>query len=266
MKSLLSTGLWSFVALAAVTILWDSKKMGWWEYVIDNTLLLHLLWNGVGIALLVGAMGRNRSISYSINTVESLRWSLGNAWQGALLGLLGGLVVGCVLPFISSLGDRWWIPFLGFAIVGLGIGGILGGLKPHVLQTKTVPNQGIRLSLRMASLVALNALWLVAIVVGIAWEGDFVYHPAFRVGDYYVPGLGHFTATVTTLFLWFGGLDVIKHYVLRAVLNGSGQTPWNLVRFLEQARSLNLMQRAGSAYIFAHRRLLEHLAAPGQAR
>jgi hypothetical protein len=211
-------------------------------------------------------MGRNRSIYYSINTVESLRWSLGNAWQGAILGLLGGLLVGSALPFLSSLGDRWWIPFLGFAIVGLGIGGILGGLKPHVLQTKTVPNQGIRLSLRMAVLVALNAVWLVAIAVGIAAAGGFVYHPAFRVGDYYVPGLGYFTATVTTLFLWFGGLDVIKHYVLRAVLSASGQTPWNLARFLEQARGLNLMQRVGSAYIFVHRRLLEHLAASGQAR
>ena len=40
--------------------------------------------------------------------------------------------------------------------------------------------------------------------------------------------------------------------------------PWNLPRFLDQARDLNLMQSVGSAYIFVHRRLLEHLAASGQ--
>ncbi|MDH5621709.1 MAG: NACHT domain-containing protein, partial [Gammaproteobacteria bacterium] len=130
-KGLVSASLWSLVAWAAVAILCFLRELPF-----DLVLLQHLLWNGVAFALLAGAMGRNRSIYYSINTVESLRWSLGNAWQGAILGLLGGLLVGSALPFLSSLGDRWWIPFLGFAIVGLGIGGILGGLKPHVLQTK----------------------------------------------------------------------------------------------------------------------------------
>jgi hypothetical protein len=62
------------------------------------------------------------------------------------------------------------------------------------------------------------------------------------------------------IFFWYGGLDVIKHYVLRVVLTLSVHTPWNLTRFLEQARVLNLMQRGGSAYIFVHRRLLEHMA------
>jgi hypothetical protein len=77
--------------------------------------------------------------------------------------------------------------------------------------------------------------------------------------------LGGFLYLFTALFLWFGGLDVLKHYVLRLVLTASGQTPWNLARLLEQARGLNLMQRVGSAYIFVHRRLLEHLAASASA-
>ena len=149
---------------------------------------------------------------------------------------------------------------LGFATEGLALGGILGGLKPHVAETKTLPNQGIRLSLRMAVLVALNAVWLAAIVM-------IFVNSATKYGEEWAQlGLSFFFASFTTLFLWFGGLDVIKHYVLRAVLSASGQTPWNLGRFLDQARGLNLMQRVGSAYIFVHRRLLEHLAASGQAR
>jgi hypothetical protein len=264
-KWLVSAGLWLLVAWA-----------GW------NVLGERLLWAGVGIPLVLGAMGRNRSISYSIETVESLRWSLGHAWQGALLGLFGGLVAGACLwsgfvPWFDSLQHgQWMVPF-GFATEGLALGGILGGLTPHVIETKTVPNQGIRLSLRMAILVALNALWLAAIVMVFLIAGSFDNPDVAGQGlwgsidkpDWASRGLlgfSFFTASFTTLFLWFGGLDVIKHYVLRAVLAASRQTPWNLAGFLEQARGLNLMQRVGSAYIFVHRRLLEHLASSGQAR
>jgi hypothetical protein len=74
---------------------------------------------------------------------------------------------------------------------------------------------------------------------------------------------GYLAVLFAMLFLWFGGFEVIKHYVLRTVLGVSGQLPFNLPRLLNYARGLNLMQRVGSAYIFVHRRLLEHIAASG---
>jgi len=255
--TLISGALWVLISLAAVALL----ALGQGPF--NGGLLLHLLWTGLVIALLFGAAGRNRSISDSIQTVESLRWSLANARLGALLGLLAGLAVGVVLPFVGALGGDWWVPLLGFAVVGTGMGAILGGFKPHVKDSKTVPNQGIRLSLRMAFLVALNAVLIAAIAAAIAGAGGFVYRaaPALVVSGFYIPALGYFAAIFAVLFLWFGGLDALKHYVLRAVLSLAGHIPWSLPRFLEQARSLNLMQRVGSAYIFVHRRLLEHLAA-----
>lgn len=279
-KGFVSAGLWLLVVLAAF---WWYKDVAQPEN--SEAVGRHLLWAGVCIVLLLSAIGRNRSINYNIKTVESLRWSLGNAWQGALLGLLGGLVVGGVVFIIPSydpsydLGDKKWIFPVGFATVGAGLGTILGGLKPYVLEGKTRPNQGIRLSLKMAVLMGLHATWLIAIVMAFYWLGfpDHFAPPAqlapiefyFDITDSRSPlntALRLFIAMFTVIFLWFGGLDVIKHYVLRAVLSASGQTPWNLSRFLEQARGLNLMQRVGSAYIFVHRRLLEHLAASGQAR
>ena len=236
----------------------------------------HVGWAGVGIVLVLSAIGRNRSISYSIETVESLRWSLGNAWRGAMLGLLGGLVVGGVVFIYQAYYPTYQtgkelIFLVGFATVGLGLGAILGGLEPYVCEGKTLPNQGIRLSLKMAMLMGLHAVWLIAIVMAFYLLG-FTRFDGTNPIDIFDPkspsntALRLFIAMFTVIFLWFGGLDVIKHYVLRTVLAVSGQTPWNLARFLEQARGLNLMQRVGSAYIFVHRRLLEHLASSGQAR
>ena len=75
--------------------------------------------------------------------------------------------------------------------------------------------------------------------------------------------LGLLAVLFAILFLWFGGSEVLKHYALRTVLGASGQLPFNLPRLHNYARDLNLIQRVGSAYIFVHRRLLEHMAASG---
>jgi hypothetical protein len=40
----------------------------------------------------------------------------------------------------------------------------------------------------------------------------------------------------------------------------NGNAPWRYVRFLNSAAELLLLRRAGSAYLFPHRMLLEYLA------
>ena len=103
--------------------------------------------------------------------------------------------------------------------------------------------------------MGLNAVWLVTFAM--------VLEIAGRFDNPFKDLLGYLAFLFAIFFLWFGGLEVLKHYVLRTVLGASGQLPFNLPRLLNYARDLNLMQRVGSAYIFVHRRLLEHMAASG---
>jgi len=98
-------------------------------------------------------------------------------------------------------------------------------------------------------------VWLVTIAMALGIAGRF--------DNPFKDLLGLLAVLFAILFLWFGGSEVLKHYVLRTVLGASGQLPFNLPRLLNYARDLNLMQRVGSAYIFVHRRLLEHMAASG---
>lgn len=255
-------------------ILMEDLQPGWlstgaqrWAYLIGLSLVLGLLIGSANIAywstsaLTPGEGGLNYgeiigSISFSIETVESLGWSPAIAWRGALLELLGGLAVGAFafLPTIEISHAQKLILLAGFGTVGLALGALLGGLEPRVFEGKTATNQGIRFSLRMAALMGLNALWLVAIVWAFAKLGGFEGAAGLQAILGFVAGM------FMALFLWYGGIDVLKHYVLRAVLTASGQVPWNLGRLLDHARDLNLMQRVGNGYIFVHRRLLEHLA------
>jgi hypothetical protein len=65
--------------------------------------------------------------------------------------------------------------------------------------------------------------------------------------------------------IWYGGADVLQHYVLRAMLAAARLLPLRLVRFLDHCVTLIFLQRVGGGYVFVHRLLLEHFAEnPGE--
>jgi hypothetical protein len=80
----------------------------------------------------------------------------------------------------------------------------------------------------------------------------------------------YFVALPFTLFfamfslfsaLWYGGLDALRHYLLRLLAVWLGYMPRRCAHFLEYCSKLVFLRRVGGGYIFIHRMLLEHLAA-----
>jgi hypothetical protein len=115
------------------------------------------------------------------------------------------------------------------ATVGLALGGLLGSLKPYVLEGKTPPNQEVRLSFKMALLINSQAVWLIAIGMAfyllffsnrldITEDTDFISSTdCFDITNYRSvlnTSLRVFCSMFTIIFFWYGGLDVIKHYIL----------------------------------------------------
>lgn len=60
--------------------------------------------------------------------------------------------------------------------------------------------------------------------------------------------------------MFYGVLDFIQHFVLRAMLWASGRTPFRLVGILDEADDLVFLRKVGGGYIFVHRLLQEHFA------
>jgi drug/metabolite transporter (DMT)-like permease len=71
--------------------------------------------------------------------------------------------------------------------------------------------------------------------------------------------VGFFAALLAALC--YGGIDVLQHYLLRAILAIKRYSPFNYPGLLEHTTRLIFTQKVGAGYIFIHRFLLEHFAA-----
>lgn len=233
---------------------------------------------GLIFGLLFGLRGRRQSLANDIQTVEAMKWSWKRARKGGLygaiiIGLITSLVVANKIEGIDVQGAFWPLALLTFASIGGLIGVMFGGLTSSILETKTFPNQGIKLSLinaGKAMLVFTLAFGLISalisgVVSGLALvlEGDtpligLINGLIFGIKSFFVMGLMFGATEGILVALWFGGLDFLQHHTLRLFLWRSGHMPRNYASFLDYASERIFLQKVGGGYIFIHRMLMEY--------
>lgn len=194
------------------------------------------------------------SVLPQIEPVEKLKWS----WKKARITLIPGLQVGLIAGGIYALGVGLLFHFiykqnlsakdlLSFWISGLNLGVmfiLLRGLTGGDIEARTVPNQGIWMSLKNAAFFAIVGIITLSVLA------TLVGHPTL---------FGAIAGLMIGLFSP-GTVACLQHFVLRSVLYYYGYTPWNYARFLDYATGLIFLQKVGGGYIFIHRLLLEHFA------
>lgn len=181
---------------------------------------------------------------------------------GSITGLLFGLAFELVLAVVVDQAGRGELyKGLLFALIGGLSAGFIGGMlsgfsTPRRLDdhSRILPHEGYRRSIRYA-LISGGIVALVAgLTIGIG--GGLVLGIGFGlpigIGEGLVLGLG------------FGGLfglnAVIQHDTLRFWLWHAKLFPWNMVNFLEDARTRHLLVRVGGSYRFIHQLLLDYFA------
>ena len=198
--------------------------------------------------------------------VDALRWSwssvrsgfkdslVGGLFVGLVVGLVGGLIFGLVFGLFVGL----FVGLGGGLFVGLGGGlviGLGGGFVGSEVTTRSTPNEGTRRSQRNAMLSV-----LVVVVLCVVLFGGLSVGLGTGLGGLGV-GLGVGLVIGLVIGLGNGGAFVVQHFSLRFLLWKYGHAPLNYVRFLESAKDLIFLRRAGGGYIFIHRSLLEYFAA-----
>ncbi len=224
-----------------------------------------------------------RGLTLDIQPAETLMWSWPHfqkslARSGCLILLMLaflGLSVLCALLLFGPLNDAGnavvtvegalissiFITVIGaFLFVAALIVAIFVGMRQGIRELKTIPNQGVRFSFLSALCGGLVGGLIAGVPIGLV--------PALLVWTFAGATLGLGVMLGTSLlsgllaWFWFGGQDVIQHYVLRLVLFFCGLAPLNYVKFLDYAdEELSFLQKVGGGYIFIHRILLEHFAA-----
>jgi hypothetical protein len=207
----------------------------------------HHFFVAVFLSLMFAIRGVSHSIVDSIRPMEALGFSGKRAAIGAGIGLLvgaAGIPVGMGQEPDADVG----------VLVGLPIGFLLGGAllgapRSRVVRGKTRPNEGMLLTARTARRMAL----LAAVPVATAP----IAIVACGLGQHAVQyTLATLFPAILTVGLWFGGFDLIKHTIVRALV----PLPFDLPSFMEHARRLRFVRRVGSGYIFTHRLLRDHFA------
>jgi hypothetical protein len=243
-RTVVSPFWWTVINIAIVGL--SVGLLVWLVFGQSERLLGALIYGLIG-GLIFGLRGRRQSLIDDIQMVEALRWSGNKTLKG---GLSVGLSVGLI--FWLSVGPE---EGLSFGLIFWLLGVIFSGLSREIIETKTTPNQGIRLSVRYAIFGGLVGGLIFLLFFGL---GGWL---AGRLGIGL--NLGLIAGLIVGLLgaLWYGGLDIIQHYTLRLILIIQGHTPRHYARFLDHAAGLIFLQKVGGGYRFIHRLLLEHFVA-----
>ncbi|WP_284581538.1 hypothetical protein [Streptomyces sp. 2P-4] len=246
----------------------------WLVFVVEADLTAPGCWI-VGLAYAWVALTQlEASFTPVFQPVEQMRWT----WfrQELMIyssplkyhlarGLLSGLVsvaLICLLGYVVLLlcpQPAWIAPaaavFLGF-LYAFG-----NQFEPSLQDRRPRPNEGVRRSVRFCLVhglagLAAAGLGLLALIAAAAPGGDSLRRAAFAAAL-----LGGQFAVIRGFR--FGGLAVVHHWTVRAVLAQRGRTPYRYRRFLDAAEQRVLLHRTDSGYFFPHRLLQLHLdAAP----
>lgn len=224
------------------------------------------------------AIGNSRQ-PRDVMIVEKLRWSWPRALRSALrsigIGVLGGVLsAASCTPIGLFLGNDVAAKLDGgarFFLLGLILGGglelgvgvllglfslLFGGFTSDELPMKSVPNQGIRQSLRNGLRIGAGG-GLLAFLLTYPVLFALSRYPSNSTFLYAVyAGL----AVALLSGFGFGGYATISHFALRIVLWRNGSIPWNYARFLDHCAERIFLRKVGGGYIFIHRMLMEYFA------
>jgi DNA polymerase III delta prime subunit len=247
------------------------------------------LFTGLRDGVLYGVIGIFLSIILarnirSIQPAEVVRWVWSNLFNRRHIRntlLVGGLIfLSGIVEFMYQEVDYWsggissgGLSTLGSSIVNIfsvGLGywllvGLLQGVSSSTIdaQRRTIPNQGIRRSLRNGLWIALISCLVTTVIFTVEQQlsswflwGEDAYGPVIALTYGLSVGL-----TIGLLAgLLTGMLAYLQHHILRLLLWLAGSISWRYPQFLDEAAERLLLCKVGGGYMFIHRLLLEYFA------
>jgi hypothetical protein len=217
------------------------------------------LFFAVATILVLGVPSGKDGTSRDIQTFETLGWSFTGTFIELVCGSVAAFGLSLTLVALSQQTSFFRSGLLTITIplflVLAFSGAIYGGTAARPKEGKLSPNEGIKLSvksmLKVLSLL-LIAMLLSTLLIALLGFSDTSFLLRFILSFILLFGL--------IPALRYGGLQAMRHYILRLILSASGDAPWNYERFCNVAVDLIFMRRVGGGYEFMHDFLRDHFA------
>ena len=228
---------------------------------------------GLSIGLIFSYLNKGTSIS----SIDRIFWSWKNlrnnyqdglkkkAFREPVLGLSVGTMGGILFGLNEGVGLSWdyvWKYGILFGLIGFILGIIATGWKKEISQTTSRPNEGMIQTIQSCKKGFF--LGFIGGIIGGIVAGYTIGHSAHFIqflSVILVRGIGFGLSAGFIFGLWFGGMTLLRHYVLRALIYFKTYGPWDYAHFLDYCvEELQFLQHVGGGYIFIHRMLLEHFA------
>lgn len=271
--SIVYTGTHYLIVAAAYFLIWNAiwlvikKLTGNWD---DHYWMSHPFQGSISVTAVYAFRGPPPSTSNYVGTQEKLLWS----WKWCAIGLVFGMALGAVLALVTMSINKRFTP--GFAMpLWAVVGFLFGGFRMRPARTKMRPNEGILLSLHNATRAGTVIGGVIAVALLAIFMGSFAFYVEFGESELTVTPYEHgwsmenfmnkcwpviLLSIVTTMvsFLWFGGINVIRHYALRLTLLLTKQLPLQIADLCDQASEHILLQKVGGGYIFRNHLLKDY--------
>lgn len=174
--------------------------------------------------------------------------------NGLIPGLLAGVLFGIIDFFLENSSIEGLYHLLAILVMGLSLsltGGLIGmftsGFRKKISEKTTYPNEGIKTTFQNSIIYGLLIMLISLIIISFSFSLTEGIRICLVIGPFAI--------------LWLGGMNVIRHYVLRGMVYLSDFSPRNYIDFLDYSvYQLGFLQRVGGGYIFIHRMLMEHFA------
>ncbi|MER5546068.1 NACHT domain-containing protein [Streptomyces sp. NPDC002589] len=219
----------------------------------------------VGLAYLwVAVTQMEASYTDVFQPVEQLRWTwrrreyvIHSPMARGTLSVVVWIAIDCLLGYVVHLlcpNPPWIGPAAAFL---MGLVYVVGNqFEPSLQDRRPRPNDGVRRTVRFFLVhgfagLAVGGIGLI-VLIGLATPD----HDLRRAGFIAIL-LGALFAVVRGFR--YGGLAVLRHWTIRAVLAYRGRTPYRYRRFLHTAEERVLLHRTDSGFFFPHRQLQLHL-------
>lgn len=227
---------------------------------------VHLYWS-VLVAITFNLGRRGANARFDINLRMPLQWSFRGGIRAVQWTCLAALLAYALDLWTTEIRFKsLTVLTLEFLALLLPIATIIGGLRYRAID-RVDPTAGLTLSVRRNLVIAATLM----LVGGLASAVSFVLAALILDPDRVEPigvGVGAIRAAAKMALgcsilgtLWYGGSELIKHFVLRRILAATDVLPLDADRLFVDCTRLILMQRVGSGYMFVHKLLLDHFAA-----